>query len=123
VCGDSIQDQLQHNPGVTANGGRLSCATGFRVVLSVLHETMQTKRHLLFNQRHCKSSTITRGLRKLAHRNCARSGLNPNLAAPPLPQLLRRQQRNHVANDSLLFATELLSKFRARYAPLPFLFG
>jgi hypothetical protein len=41
---------LQHNPEVTANGGRLSCATDFRVVLSVLHETVQAKRHPHFNK-------------------------------------------------------------------------
>ena len=43
---------------VTANGGRLSCATDFRVVLFVLHKTMQTKRHPHFNEEHCKCSTI-----------------------------------------------------------------
>jgi hypothetical protein len=50
MCEDLLQDQLQHNPGAMANGGRLSCATGFRVVLSVLHKTMQTKRHPLFDE-------------------------------------------------------------------------
>lgn len=74
-------------------------------------------------KKHCKCSTSISGLRKLTHRNCAKSGLNPNMAAPLLLRLLRRQQRSHIANDSLLLATELLSKFGAAHAPLPFLLG